>query len=333
MKRGFVLLLVMFIALAGAWLNPPESAAAPIVIKISHATTLTSTKGQTWEYFKKLCEERLKGKVEVQHFHSAQLFGQVQGISATQAGAVQLIAPSTSIYTKLFPKFAVWELPYLWNSTAELRKAANDPNIGGKIFAEMNKKGLHSFGLWLNGYRIMGSWKRPIRKLEDLQGLKVRVLPAKQFRDTFTALGGNVVSIAWKEITPALQQKVVDAIEPTASNWESTKLYELAPHITFTNHVLASYVVAANKKWWESLPNDIRKELDQIMKETTDFNWKLVADVDAKAVEKMKAAGTHFYTLTSAERKRWIIKARKVHKDYEKVIGKDILQKVYALSN
>ena len=333
MKRKIALLTALALALAGACLSPPEAVSAPIVIKISHATQLNSTKGQSFEYLKKLTEERLKGKVEVQHFHSAQLFGQVQGISALQAGAIHLIAPSTAIYTKLFPKFAVWELPYLWNSTDELRKAANDHKIGGKIFGEMEKKGLKSFGLWLNGYRLVGSWKRPIQKLEDLQGLKIRVIPAKQFRDTFAALGGNVVSIAWKEIVPALQNKVVDAVEPTASNWESTKLYELAPHITFTNHVLGSYVLATNKKWWDGLPSDIRKELAQIIKEATDYNWKLVADADAKAIEKMKAAGTKFYDLAPAERKRWIAKARGVHKDYEKVIGKDILQAVYNINN
>jgi len=332
MKRTIALLItVLAFALAGAWLGPPEAASAPIVIKIVNVTSQNSTKGQSWEYFKKLAEERLRGKVVVQHFHSGQLFGQAQKMGALQAGAIQFISPATGLYTKLFPSWALWELPYLFNTPEELRRAAEDPKIGGRIFADAEKKGMKAFGLWLNGFRLVGTWKRPVRKLEDLQGLKLRVIPGKVYRDAFSALGANVVSIAWGEIVPALQQKVVDAIEPTASNWESTKLYELARHITFTNHILANYVVATNKKWWDDLPADIRKELDQIMKETTDYNWKLVADEDAKAVEKMKAAGTNFYDLEPAERKRWVAKARMVHKDYEKTVGKDVLQAVYNL--
>lgn len=333
MRKMLVLPVAFALILAGWWAAPSGEAAEPIVIKIVNVTSQNSTKGQSWEYFKKLAEERLRGKVVVQHFHSGQLYGQAQKMGALQAGAIQFISPATGLYTKLFPAWAMWELPYLFNTPEELRRAANDPKIGDRIFAEAEKKGMKVFGLWLNGFRLVGTWKRPVQKLEDLQGLKLRVVPGKVYRDAFSALGANVVSIAWGEIVPALQQKVVDAIEPTASNWEAQKLYELARHITFTNHILANYVVATNKKWWDGLPGDIRKELAQIMKETTDYNWKLVADVDAKAVAKMKAAGTNFYELEPAERKRWVAKARMVHKDYEKTIGKDILQAVYNLSN
>jgi TRAP-type C4-dicarboxylate transport system substrate-binding protein len=69
------------------------------------------------------------------------------------------------------------------------------------------------------------------------------------------------------------------------------------------------------------------------MKETTDYNWKLVEEVDRQAVEKMKAAGTKFFDLSPEERKRWVAQTRKVLTDYEKTIGKDVMQAVYGLSN
>ena len=333
MRKTLVLLVAFALILAGWWAAPLGQAAEPIVIKIVNVTSQNSTKGQSWEYFKKLAEERLRGKVVVQHFHSGQLYGQAQKIAALQAGAIQFISPGTGLYTKIFPAWALWELPYLFNTPRDLRRAGDDPKIGGRLFAQAEKKGLKAFGLWLNGFRLVGTWKRPVQKLEDLQGLKLRVIPGKVYRDAFSALGANVVSIAWGEIVPALQQKVVDAIEPTASNWEAQKLHELAPHITFTNHILSNYVVTTNKKWWDGLPADIRRELAQIMKETTDYNWKLVEEVDRQAVEKMKAGGAKFFDLSPQERKRWVTRTQRVLKDYEKVVGKDVLQAVYRLSN
>jgi len=308
------------------------ASAAPIVIKISHTTSLKSTKGQTWEHFKKLAEERLKGKVEVRHHHSHQLYGQRQGIQALQAGAIHLISPGTAIMTGEYPKFALFALPYMFKSPDVLRKLAASPEVGGKIFAEMPQKGLKFLAFWLNGYRFMGNSKRLVKRLEDFEGIKVRVPGGKIYRDTFKALGANVVSVSWKEIVTALQTKTVDGIEPTASNWEAQKLYELAPYITFTNHILATYVVATNQKWWDGLPADVRKELAQIMKETTDFNWNMVQKVNREAIEKMRATGkVQFHTLSDKEWKRWVGRMQPIYTRYEKVVGKDVMKAVYRM--
>jgi C4-dicarboxylate-binding protein DctP len=321
--------LIVFAVIMGFAL---PASAAPIVIKISHATSLKSTKGQTWEFFKKLAEKRLKGKVEVRHHHSHQLYGQRQGIQALQAGAIQLISPGTALMTGEYPKFALFALPYMFKTPEVLRKLAKSPEVGGKIFSEMPQKGLKFLAFWLNGYRFLGNSKRLVKRLEDLKGIKVRVPGGKIYRDTFKALGANVVSVSWKEIVTALQTKMVDGIEPTASNWEAQKLYELAPYITFTNHMLSTYVVATNQKWWDGLPAGVRKELAQVMKETTKFNWDMVQRVNREAIEKMKATGkAQFHTLSDKERVRWVDRMRPIYKRYEKIVGKDIMNAVYKI--
>lgn len=305
--------------------------AAPIKIKVSHATSLHSAKGQTWEFFKKLCDERLAGKVEVTHHHSAQLYGQREGIQALQAGAVQLISPGAPLLTGDFPKVAVFGLPLMFDPADEIRKIADSPAIGGKIFAEFPSKNLKFVAFWLNGYRVVGSRKGPITSIEDLAKVKIRVPGGKIYRDTFEALGGNVVAVSWSEIVSALQQGTVDAIEPTANNWESQKLYEIATDITYTNHILSTYIVATNNEWWNSLPGDIRGELEKILAETEAYNWKMTTDENTGAVERMKAAGAKFYELDPAEKKRWFDRVKPIHKQYEDVIGKDILDAVYEI--
>jgi len=305
--------------------------AQQIDIKISHATALESTKGQTWEHFKQLAEERLGDRVLVRHHHSAQLYGQEEGISALQAGAVQLISPGAPLMTGVYPRMALFGLPFMFEPAEEVREVAADPEAGGKIFAEMPEKGLKFLAFWLNGYRLLGNSKRPIEKLEDLEGLKIRVPGGKVYRDTFAALGGNVVAVSWSEIVTALQQGTVDAIEPTASNWWADNLYELAPYITDTNHILSTYVVATNAQWWEGLPEDIRSELEEIMAETTEYNWQMVQEANQHAIEQMKADGATFTELSPEEKQRWFEQVKPVHAQYEDVIGKDILDATYEI--
>lgn len=331
----FRVLLSVFAAMAlvlVASVGATPTRAEPIVIKISHETSLDSAKGQTWEYFKKLAEERLKGKVDVRHHHSGQLYGQQENISALQSGAIQFIAPGSGIYTGLFPKFAVLEFPYLYNPQETLRKVVASPDVGPKLFGDMPSKGLMFVAVWLNGYRIFGDTKKPVRKLEDLQGLKVRVPGGKVYRDVFQALGANVVSVNWNEIVTALQQGTVDAIEPTANNWEADKLYEIAPYLTETNHILSNYVIATNYKWWTSLPADIRDELKKILDETTEYNWRMTTQQNQKAIDNMKASGkAQVIGLSGEEMKRWIDRGRTVHKKYEDVVGKDIMEAIYRI--
>ena len=322
---GLAVLSLCYVGAEGA------AQAAPIEIKISHATSQLSAKGRTWDYFKKLCEERLAGKVKVSHHHSAQLYGQREGIQALQAGAVQFISPGAPLMTGDFPKMAVFGLPLMFDPADEIRQAAASPKIGGKIFDVMPAKNLKFVSFWLNGYRVVGSRKGPIKSIEDLGKVKIRVPGGKIYRDTFEALGGNVVAVSWSEIVSALQQGTVDAIEPTANNWESQKLYEIATDITYTNHILSTYIVATNNEWWNSLPGDIRGELEKILAETEAYNWKMTTDENTGAVERMKAAGAKFYELDPAEKKRWFDRVKPIHKQYEDVIGKDILDAVYEI--
>jgi C4-dicarboxylate-binding protein DctP len=303
----------------------------PIDIKISHATNISSFKGKTWEYFKNLANKSLGNKINITHNHSAQLYGQSEGIQALQAGAVHFISPGAPLLTGAFPKMAVFGLPLMYDPPEEIREIAASPEIGGKIFAEMPAKNLKFLAFWFNGYRNVGSTKGPILSIEDLSKVKIRTPGGKIYRDTFKALDGNPVGVAWKEIHTALQQGLVDAIEPTMNAWQSQKLYELAPDITYTKHILSVYIVATNAKWWDGLSSDVRSKLKSAIDKTTEWNWREGKKASIDAVSAMTKAGTKFHHLSPKETKRWFNKVKSVHKQYEKVIGKDILDAVYKI--
>ena len=136
--------------------------------------------------------------------------------------------------------------------------------------------------------------------------------------------------MSWSEITTALQQGVVDAIEPTGNNWTADKLYEIAPYVTTSDHMLSTYIVLTNEQWWASLPDDIRAQLTQILKETTDYNWKITEEENNAALDEIAAnPNGELVRLTPDELKQWQAAVRPLYTKYAGSIGKDIMDAVY----
>lgn len=311
----------------------PAPAAEKIVLKIAHVTAITSVKGKTFELFKKLAEERLKGRIEVQHFHSGQLFNAEKILQNLPLGAVHMTADLPEIYASLVPELNIFGQPFVFTSPEMARAALTDPEIGGKLEKKLAEKGIQVVSVWANGWRVLASRKQPIQRLEDMRGLKVRVPAGKLFIDTFKALGANPQAMPWPEVYTALSQGVVDAVEPTPSNIYSAKLFEPAPYITLSNQMFSGYLVMVTKRYWEGLPADVRSELEKVVQEVTDWNWREQQREDDEDIAKMKATGrVQVLALSKEERKRWAEAVRPVHQQYEAVVGKDLFAALYRLA-
>lgn len=319
------LALVTLLMIAAAW------AANPIVIKVNNDVAADALKGQTWRVFKDSAEKYLGDKVDVQIFDGGSLYNQTDQITALQQGNIQFIAPGTGVYGSILPSFAAFEMPYLFKSPEMIDAAMKDPDVGGLILGKMKAKNLRAAGVWLNGWRMVGADK-PIQSLADLKGLKIRVPPGNNYVATFQALGANVTPIAWGEVPQALQQGIIDAVEPTANNWYADKLYELAPDITYSDHIYSFYLVGTNAQWWDGLPADVQDGLQKALDDAQQWNWDHINAANSDAVDKMKAAGATFYTLSQDELNKWqTIIQDKVWPQFSDQIGKDLLDRIIAM--
>jgi C4-dicarboxylate-binding protein DctP len=306
--------------------------AKEIVIKFAHVTGLTSIKGQTGEHFKKLVHERLKGKVKVQHFHSGQLYSDAtKAIQACELGAVQMIAPATAKYTGEFPKLQVFDLPFLFTSGDMMLSAMESPEIGGKLFANLEKKGLKKVGLWGTGFRHFFNSKRPIQKMEDFKGLKFRIQASKAFEEFYKLVGVNPIVMPFSEVYQALQQGIIDGEDQHWNSFGSAKHWEVAKYVTQCNYTYTGYLICMNKRFYDGLPADIRTELDKIFKEVQDWNWKIVDEKVAYFVAEGRKAGMHIYDLPADELNRWKKQSQPVIDMYEPIVGQDIMNALYKL--
>ena len=171
---------------------------------------------------------------------------------------------------------------------------------------------------------------KPIHKLEDFRGLKMRIQSSKVLEATYRSLGALPQVLAFSEVYQALQTGVVDGGENTPSNIYTQKFHEVQKYLTVSDNTYIGYALIVNKKFWEGLPADIRGELEGAVKEATAYCNAIAEQENRDALAKIKASGTvEFYVLSAQEKAEWRKGLLKVHEEMAPRIGKDLIEAIY----
>lgn len=303
-----------------------------ITIKFSHVVAADTPKGKAAERFKQLAEAATKGRVKVELYPNSQLYRDGDELEALQRGAVQMVAPSVSKFGPLGVRdFEVFDLPYLLPDVESVHRVT-DGDIGQKLFAKLDAKGIKGLAYWDNGFKQYSA-NRPLRKLADFRGMKLRVQSSKVLAASVRQLGGVPQVMAFSEVYTALQQGVVDGGENSVSNIYTQKMHEVQKHLTISDHGYLTYAVIVNRKFWEGLPADIRSALEGAMKDATRYERAIAAKDNADALALVRQAGTtEIYVLPAAERAEWKKVLLPVQQEFESVIGRDLILAVQAVA-
>jgi len=326
MKSRFLLVVAACALLA---FGGSALAQQPIVIKFSHVVALDTPKGKAAEYFKKLAEERTKGRVKVEVYPNSQLYKDGEEMEALQLGSVQMLAPSVAKFGPLGAReFEVFDLPYIFDSFAELHKVTDGP-VGKKLFKKLETKNIAGLAFWDNGFKDFSA-NRALRLPGDVKGLKMRIQSSNVLEAQIRALGGLPQKMAFSEVYQGLQTGVVDGTENPPSNFYTQKMHEVQKFLTLTDHGVIEYAVIANKPFWDGLPADIRTTLEGAMKDATKFANDIAKKENDDALEGVRKSGkTEVITLTPAQKAEWKKALVPVHREMESRIGKDMIQEVY----
>src|ERR671917_187407 len=186
--------------------------------------------------FADLVEQKSGGKIKVRVFPGGQLGGDLQNVSALQGGTLDLMVLNAGLLVGIVKDFAVLDLPFLFN-TAEEADAVVDGPVGQKLFEKLPDKGLVGLGYFELGFRNVTNSRRPIAKMEDFQGIKLRVLQSPLFIEMFNALGANTIAMPFPEVYTAMEQKVIDGHENPFTVILDSKLYEVQKYVSVTRHI------------------------------------------------------------------------------------------------
>jgi TRAP-type transport system periplasmic protein len=262
--------------------------------------------------FAELVAAKSGGKIKVQEYPSSQLGNELQQQSALQGGIQEMLVASTTSLAGIVKEFGLFDFPFLF-SNARQADAMVDGPLGKMLSAKLAEKGVVVLGFFDLGFRNVTNSKRPITKAEDLEGLKLRVIPNPVFLETFKTFKANPVPMPFAELYGALESKAVDGQENPYSVILSSKFYEVNKYVSGTNHVYATNPVQISKRFWDKLSPVEQKLLQDAAIEAQNYQRAVSREAAGKALAELKVKGMLYNDIAPAELDRMRAEVRPVH--------------------
>ena len=288
--KGKVILLASALAVGilGAAMAP-SFAAEKIVVKIAGMKPEGEPETVGMKLFAKYVMEASKGKYDVRVFPNSQLGKEDAYIAQTRKGIIQMCATGTQTGS-LFPAMAMLETPMLYDNLEHAHRAMN-----GETFKLINqgfseKSGLTTLNAFPLGFRHFYT-KKPVNNVEDLHGLRMRVPNIPLYIEFAKQLGQSGQPMPFAEVPSALDQGTIDGGDSPFSDIVALKMYEIAPNITLSGHILVIHSLYINNDFYASLPAEDKKIFDDAAKRSAEDVWKLVAEGEKKAIDTIQDGG------------------------------------------
>ena len=241
----------------------------------------------------KKLEAATGGRITVQMYPSMQLGGEKEMIEQAQVGAIAIARISVGPMGPLVPELNVFNLPFMFRDDAHMEKVI-DGAIGDEL---LNKLSEHPtaglIGLcWMNaGTRNVYNSKRPVRSIDDLKGLKIRMMGNPVFVDTMNALGGNGVAMGFDQLVNAMQTGVVDGAENNAPTYATGQHYRYAKYFSLTGHLMIPEILVFSKRTWDTLGKDDQALIRKLGREAQQEQRRLWYAMEESSVRQIQAAG------------------------------------------
>ncbi|SFU61937.1 tripartite ATP-independent transporter solute receptor, DctP family [Polaromonas sp. YR568] len=295
----------------------------PRLIRFGYGLNEQSNQGRAAKVFADAVEKGSGGKMKIRAVGAAALGSDVQMQQALMGGAQEMMVGSTATLVGITKEMALWDTPFLISNAKEADILLDGP-IGEKIKAKLQEKGLVGLVYWENGFRNLTNSKRAVAKMEDLDGVKLRVMQNNIYLDSFKMLGANAVPMAFSELFSALETNTVDGQENPFNTILSSKFYEVQKYLTVTNHVYSPWIVMVSKKYWDQLSKAEQKVLMDAAKVSRDFERKDTREEASKALADLKAKGMQINELNVSEASRMRNKLTRVYAQIGTSVGMDL---------
>jgi tripartite ATP-independent transporter DctP family solute receptor len=250
--------------------------------------------------FSEIVAAKSGGKLKVKEFPSSTLGNEMQQQSALQGGVQEMSAPATTSLAGIVKEFGLVDLPFAVTTFAQANALLDGP-LGQALLAKLPEKGLVSLGYWDLGFRNVTNSKNPITRVEDLNGIKIRVIPNPVFLETFKAFKANPVPMPFTELYGALESRAVDGQENPYAVILSNKFFEVQKFVSATNHVYAANIILVSKRFWDKLTPAEQKIMNDAATEARAYQRQVSRAAAQRAVGDLKAKGMQYNEIAPAE--------------------------------
>lgn len=245
---------------------------------------------QALEYMGRLVAERTGGRQSIRIFHSRELGEEKDTITQTRAGAIDLDRTNVALIGNLVPTTNVLAMPFLFRSVEHLQKVLDGP-IGNEILNSFEPYGFVGLAFYDSGARSIYNSARPIRSVDDMKGLRIRVQQSDLMFEVIKALGAQPIELPYGQVSTALSTRLVDGAENNWPSFVTTGHYKYARYYTLTQHTMTPEVLVMSLKAWDGLSDDERKIFRQAALESSRFMHERWKELEVRSQAEAEAAG------------------------------------------
>lgn len=322
-KRLLLLIILSFFLALGQAIAGEYSVK---VIRFSHVVSENTPKHQAALKLKEYIEEKSGGQIKVQIYPNSSLYGDKDEVENLIANNVQFICPEMSKLTRYDPRYDIPSMPFLFSSEQAVLDFW-DKGKGQEVLKGLERVGIIGLECWPNGFKSITNNVRPIKRPEDLKGLKIRTQSGEVLAAIYRTLDASPISIAFGELFTALQQGVADGQSNTFNNIYTQNLDEVQKYMTVTEHNRVDYLLLTNKKFMDSLNDKTKKLIMDAVDVATKKERELAVSLNEESYEKLRERGKmEIYHLTQEDRKAFKDALAPVYDKYGPIIGKDIIE-------
>ena len=266
------------------------SAYSQTVLKFSHTDQQSGSRQAAAQVFAKKVAEYTQGRYKVNVFCCSQLGNDPKNIEQLALGGVDFTVSATGSYASQIPSLNLTMMPFIIDSYAQGWKFYDESKWIQTQFDKAPAKGFRFLATWEAGFRSMTT-RDPLNSPEDAKGKKLRTFPNEMMRWQLEAMGFGIQIMPLPEVYLAISQGAVSGQENPIDTIASNKFYEVAPHVTLTNHVYSPTPMAISEKTWQRLSPEDQKAIARAAKEVAPFQRNLIKDNDEKLLADMAAKG------------------------------------------
>ena len=263
----------------------------------SHPQTLGARK------FAELVAQKSDGRIRISVFPNGQLGSDQQMQAALRGGTQDFTVPSTATLANLEKSFGIIGTPFAFSSEAHADAVLDGP-FGQSLLQRLPAVGIMGLAFWENCFRNLTNSRRPVARLEDIRGLKVRTMQNALYIDMFNGLGANAVPLAVTELFTALETRAVDGQENPYTVVHAQKFYDVQKYLSTTGHAYDALVLAASRKFWDRLSEADQQLLRDAAREATLYQRQTSRDLNARLRDELTGLGMQINEVTPAERER-----------------------------
>ena len=277
---------------------------------------------QSVKYMSEIMAKESNGRMSIKVFHSDQLGQEKDVVQQVQFGVIDMSRCSFAALNNIVPETQVLSMPYVFRSIEHMHKVVDGP-VGEEIFKAMESKGFVGLAYYDSGARVFFNKKHPIKSLEDMKGLKLRVQQSDVAIAMVQALGANPTPMPPGEVYSAIQTGVIDGAENNWPSYHSQRFFEQAKFISETDHQMQPDVLVMSKKVWDKLSPEDQAIIKKAAKESVAKNRELWAAREKEARDGVIAGGSQIEPLNDQVRETFAATMKPV---YDKFVTDDTLK-------